>query len=176
VACRKVKSLLQANARVRIVAIDVVAELEALATTGGITCRRGPYEPGDLDGVFLVVAATNDDVVNCSIARDARERGMLVAVADAPELGTCTFPAVLRRGGLEIGVSTGGRCPALAVQVRDHIAGLIGDDYAAALEHLAAEREKLLTEGNSSTYNNQVLRSRARELICEFTERKERVP
>ena len=97
-------------------------------------------------------------------------------MTDAPELGTCTFPAMLRRGNLEISVSTGGRCPAFAALVRDVLATVISDDYGIALEQLALEREKLLTEGNSSTYNKQILRAHAMRLINELTEHKERVP
>ncbi len=80
-------------------------------------------------------------------------RGILVAVADNPAAGDCTFPAILQRGDLEIAVSTGGRCPTFAVDVRDCIAEHIGDEYGMILDQLAAEREKLLTNGSSSTYN-----------------------
>jgi precorrin-2 dehydrogenase/sirohydrochlorin ferrochelatase len=79
----------------------------------------------------------------------------------------------LRRGALEISVSTGGRCPAFAVLVRDCIARLIGDDYGIALGQLAAEREKLLTEGNSSTYNGKIVRSLAQRLIDELSDHKD---
>jgi len=115
------------------------------------------------------VAATDDAEVNRRVAADARRRGILVAVADTPELGTCAFPAVLRRGNLEIGVSTGGRCPAFALLVRDLLAGVIGDDYGIALERVASEREKLLTEGNDSTYNSPLVRAIAQRLIEELT-------
>jgi precorrin-2 dehydrogenase/sirohydrochlorin ferrochelatase len=107
---------------------------------------------------------------------DARERGILVTVADNPATGDCTFPAILQRGDLEITVSTGGRCPAFAVDVRDYIAEHIGSEYGTILERLAAEREKLLTNGSSSTYNREVLRSLARHLLAELTECKESLP
>ncbi|BCS51994.1 bifunctional precorrin-2 dehydrogenase/sirohydrochlorin ferrochelatase [Geobacter sp. SVR] len=176
VAYRKVKVLLESQAMVRIVAPEMLPDLAGLTAAEGVPVRLGRYETGDLEGVFLVVAATGDAAVNARIAADARERGILVAVSDAPDLGDCTFPAVVRRGALEIAVSTGGRCPALAVEVRNVLAGVIGEEYGLALEHLAAEREKLLTEGKGSTYNGAIMRSRARELVAEFTERKERVP
>jgi siroheme synthase (precorrin-2 oxidase/ferrochelatase) len=82
---------------------------------------------------------------------------------------------MLRRGALEIGVSTQGSCPAFASEVRDFLATIIRDEFGAMLEQLAAEREKLLTEGTPSTYNGTVLRSRSRELIDEFMGCKERV-
>ncbi len=165
VALRKVGTLLAAGARVQVVAPALAEGLETLRQSGAISVRSASYGPADLEGVFLVVAASDNREVNAGVARDARERGILVAVANAPKLGTCTFPAILRRGELEIAVSSGGRCPAFSVQVRDRIAGVIGEEYATALERLAAEREKLLTEGNGSTYNAKLVRFQAERAL-----------
>ena len=176
VACRKTAPLLKAGARVKLVSPEVIPEIGQLAAAGAVSLRSGCYETSDLDDVFLAVAATNDPETNRRIAVDARQRGILVAVATNPESGNCTFPAVLRRGELEICVSSSGTCPGFAAEIRDLIATLIGEEYGSALQTLAAEREKLLTEGRHSTYNSQILRSRARELINELIERKERVP
>lgn len=173
VASRKVKVLLEAGAVVHAVALSLGRELADLWSAGIITAQVAAYEPADLEGAFLVIAATDSTDVNRTIARNARERDVLVSVADAPESGNCTFPALLRRGGLEIAVSTGGRCPAFAVLVRDRIAGVIGEDYGTALEQLAEEREKLLTEGNGSPYNATIVRSHAQRLMAELTTHKE---
>ena len=176
VACRKLRTLLAANASVRVVSPVMNPELLALSASGAITARTGYYQESDLEGVFLAVAATNDTEVNSMIAKDARQRGILVTVVDAPALSTCAFPAMLRRGNLEISVATGGRCPAFAALVRDILSTVISDGYGIALEQLALEREKLLTEGNSSTYNKRILRAHAICLINELNEQKERVP
>jgi len=173
VACRKVNALLATGASVRVVAPAMAPAMARLAASGAIAAREGEYESNDLNGVFLAVAATDNAEVNCRIASEARSSGILVVVADAPEQGNCTFPAVLRRGNLEIGVATGGRCPAFAARVRDLLAGVIGDDYGTALEHLAAKREKLLTEGNDSTYNNKIVNSLAERLIADLSGHKE---
>jgi len=173
VARRKVKTLLAAGVRVNVVALSLDRNLAEQWTAAGVSVRLAPFEPADLEGIFLAVAATDDAEVNQRIAREARQRDLLVSVADAPDSGNCTFPALLRRGALEIAVSTGGRCPAFAALVRDSIAGLIGDEYGAALEQLAAEREKLLTEGNGSTYNGKIVRSHAQRLIEELTDNKD---
>ena len=173
VAARKVRALREAGARVRVVAPAVLPAIRKQEASGGVTVRAGRYEAADLDGIALVVAATDDPAVNRRVAAEARERGILVAVADRPEAGDCHFPAILRRGDLEIAVSTGGRCPALAAEVRDTIAGVIGNDYAGLVEQLAAEREKLLTEGNGTTYNKALLRTKARRLIAELSARKD---
>jgi siroheme synthase-like protein len=173
VASRKVKVLLDAGAKVHVVAMSLGHDLADLWSAGEITARIATYEPADLEGVFLAVAATDNAEVNKSIARDAQGRGLLVSVADAPESGNCTFPALLRRGGLEIAVSTGGRCPAFAVLVRDRIAEIIGDDYGRVLDQLAGEREKLLTEGNASSYNASIVRSHALRLMAHLSNHKE---
>lgn len=173
VACRKATALLSAGASVRVVAPALTPEMAQMAAAGRISVRTGYYANADLDGIFLAVAATDDPVTNRLVASDARQLGLLVVVADAPDLGNCTFPAVLRRGSLEIGVATGGRCPAFATLVRDLLAGVIGDEYGAALERLAAQREKLLTEGNGSTYNDEIIRSLAANLIAELSGHKE---
>jgi precorrin-2 dehydrogenase/sirohydrochlorin ferrochelatase len=176
VAGRKISSLIDAGATVKIVAPETIPEIARLVASGVINLRKGLYEAIDLQGAFLVVAATNDPATNLRIAADARQGGILVSVSDAPDAGNCTFPALLRRGDLEISVSTNGTCPGFAVVVRDILATIIGEEYSTILSTLAREREKLLTEGCHSTYNMQVLRSRARELINELSEHKDRVP
>ncbi|GAC1465074.1 MAG: bifunctional precorrin-2 dehydrogenase/sirohydrochlorin ferrochelatase [Desulfuromonadaceae bacterium] len=176
VALRKLRTLQTAGASVRVVATNICPEIAALKDSGAFTERVGSYSVSDLDGAFLVVAATDNALVNEQICVDARERGILVSVADNPATGDCTFPAILQRGDLKIAVSTGGRCPTFAVDVRDYIAEHVGNKYGTILDQLAAEREKLLTNGSSSTYNTQVLHSLARRLIAELTERKESLP
>jgi precorrin-2 dehydrogenase/sirohydrochlorin ferrochelatase len=169
-------ALLDAGATIRIVALEPSPEITQLAAAGTVTLKSGCYAPSDLQDAFLVVAATNDPETNRRVGADARQRNLLVSVTDAPESGNCTFPALLRRGDLEVGVSTNGTCPGFAALVRDMLAGVIGEEYGVILATLAVEREKLLTEGRPSTYNKQILRSRARELINELSEHKEHVP
>jgi len=176
VALRKLRTLLTAGASVRVVALTICPEIAALKDSGELSARVGSYTVSDLDGAFLVIAATDNAQVNEQVCADAREREMLVTVVDNPPAGDCTFPAVLQRGNLEIAVSTGGHCPTFAVDVRDRIAEQIGDEYGTILHQLAEEREKLLTNGSSSTYNVQVLRSLAKRLLAEPTERKEPLP
>lgn len=176
VALRKVRTLLTAGAPVRVVSLEICPEIEALKAGGNITVRLGSYIVSDLDGAFLVIAATGSAKVNELVCNDARESGVLVNVVDNPPAGDCTFPAILRRGDLEIAVSTGGSCPTFAVDVRDIIAEQIGDVYGTILHRLAEEREKLLTNGSPGTYNTQVLHSLAGRLLAELTDRKEPLP
>jgi siroheme synthase-like protein len=176
VALRKIRTLLAVDAAVTVIAMTITAEIAALHDENLISVRIGPYRADDLDGAFLVIAATDDAGVNRQICEDAKRSGILTSVTDNPSAGDCTFPATLHRGDLEIAVSTGGRCPTFAADVRDRIADCIGSEYGAILEQLAAEREKLLTNGSSSTYNTQVLRSLAQHLLAEFTESKGSLP
>ena len=176
VALRKLRSLLEAGVSVHVAAMSVCPEISALNDSGVVSVTLGGYTASDLDTAFLVVAATDDALVNDQICADARARRILVTVADNPAAGDCTFPAVLRRGDLEIAVSTGGRCPTFAADVRNRIEGQIGHEYGAVLDRLAEEREKLLTNGSPSTYNKQVLRSLASRLLAELSERKDLLP
>ena len=176
VALRKLGIVLASGARVRVVARDFCPGISELNNSAQVALRTGSYVATDLDDAFMVIAATDNREVNEQVRNDAEKRGAIVSIADNPSAGDCTFPAVLRRGALEIAVSTGGRCPTFAVDVRDQIAGHIGSEYGSILELLAAEREKLLTDGCHSTYNVQILRSLAKRLITEFTERKEPLP
>jgi precorrin-2 dehydrogenase / sirohydrochlorin ferrochelatase len=176
VAIRKIRTLLAAGAHVKVVSMAICSEIRLLQGSGMVSVRVGPYAATDLDNAFLVIAATDDITVNELVRDEAQKRKILVAITDNPSAGDCTFPAVLRRGDLDIAVSTGGRCPTFAVDVRDYIAGNIGSEYGTILEQIAAEREKLLTNGSPGTYNTQVLRSLANRLITELTERKELLP
>ncbi|MDD2365818.1 MAG: bifunctional precorrin-2 dehydrogenase/sirohydrochlorin ferrochelatase [Desulfuromonadaceae bacterium] len=178
VALRKLKTLLAAGASVRVVAIDAAPEIVMLKNSGSLEIRSGSYTSDDLNGAFLAVAATSDPLLNAQVCEDAYRLGILVVSADRPESGSATFPALLRRGNLEIAVSTGGCCPTFAADVRNIIAESIGDEYALILQHLAEEREKLLTNGSTSTYNVEVLRLHAKRLLKELAdpELKESMP
>ncbi len=176
VALRKVRTLLKTGASVRVVAVNVCTEIAVLNDSGTLSVKQGEYTESDLDNFFLVAAATDNALINEQVCADARARGILVCVADNPAAGDCAFPAVLQRGDLEIAVSTGGRCPTFAADIRDCIGEHIGHDYGDILDRLAEEREKLLTNGSPSTYNTQVLRSLATRLLAELTERKDSMP
>jgi precorrin-2 dehydrogenase/sirohydrochlorin ferrochelatase len=176
VAVRKIRALLKAEAVITVVAPQISSEINLLASNNQLNLVIRQYHSSDLDTVFLAVAATNDTQVNSDIATEARQRGILVNVTDDPLQGNCQFPAVVQRGDLQIGVSTHGRFPGFAVAVRDLIANGIGDEFGILLNSLAKERDKLLTGGNPSTYNGEVLRSRINELLEELIKHKDRVP
>lgn len=154
VGLRKAGMLRAAGARVRLVS-PFPGPPPDLA---GIEAIDRPYRSGDLEGAFLAVAAAGDREVNAAVVGDARAAGVLVNVADLPEEGDFTLPAVLRRGDLTVAVSTAGRSPALSALVREHLAGVLGPEWAVALEIAAAVRQKKLTPSKKTEYNREILR------------------
>lgn len=175
VALRKLRTLLNAGASVRVIAKEFCPEIASMKSLTKLESRTGNYSKGDLNNAFLVIAATDSADVNEQVRADASQLGILVAVVDNPAAGDCIFPAILHRGDLEIAVSTDGRCPTFAADVRDHIALQIGGEYGDILAQLAEEREKLLTNGSPATYNTRVLRSLSMRLLTELASRKESI-
>lgn len=154
VATRKVRALRDAGARVHVVAPTVASELELLAQGDELLrVTREYYAPSHLDGASLAIAATSDSSVNATVARDARERGLLVNVVDAPEAGNCVTPAVYRSGDIVVAVSTG-RVPGAAARIRDRIAHMLDQRYADAVRTLASMRRSLLDEGKRDAWND----------------------
>jgi siroheme synthase-like protein len=131
VGLEKVEGLLACAGEVTLVAPDAVPELERLANEGSIRWERREYAgKADLEGTFMVIAATDDTEVNIRVFDDAEERAMLVNVVDVPPLCNFILPAIVRSGPLAIAISTAGASPALAKRMKDEIAGLYGADHA----------------------------------------------
>ena len=132
VALEKIHGLLDCGARVTVVALDVSAEVAALPVE---TIVRG-YRSPDLDGRFLVVAATSDNALNRQVFADAEACGTPCNVVDVPELCSLILPAVHRHGPIAIAVSTGGASPALAQRIRDDVARTVGPEHAELARRL----------------------------------------
>ena len=124
------------------VAPEACDELGGLAEAGRVELTLRPYEPRDLRGAFVAVAATDDEAVNARVFEDAQAAGLLVNVADRPALCTFTLPAVVRRGALTLGVATDGRCPGLSREIRADLEGLFGEEYGRLVEVLADVRAR----------------------------------
>lgn len=155
VAIRKARGLVEAGARVRLVACALAVPAGELA---GVEVVVRPYRAGDLEGAFVAFAATDDRLVNAAVVREARQRGVLVSVADAPDEGDFTLPALLRRGNLTVSVATAGGSPALAALLRDMLAKQLGPEWATVLEIASALRQKQLTLQGKTEYNQAILR------------------
>lgn len=132
VALEKVAGLLDCGARVTVVAPQIVPDLAAL----DVTLERRGYRAEDLEGRFLVVAATSTTSVNRRVFRDAEARTVLCNVVDVPELCSFILPAVHREGPIAVAVSTGGASPALAQRLRDDIARVVRPEHAALAHSL----------------------------------------
>ncbi|HKJ04997.1 MAG TPA: bifunctional precorrin-2 dehydrogenase/sirohydrochlorin ferrochelatase [Geopsychrobacteraceae bacterium] len=162
VGSRKLNGLSGTGARIKVIDPSVpttphIAEVEHL---------QRPYQPGDLAGADLVFICTDSPTINQSVADEAKRLSIWSCRSDLPRHSEFSVPAVLRRGELTIAVSTGGRSPALAALMRDHIAEQVPDSWGKAVEIIAAIRRKWLTEQTEVQYNQEVLRNLIdRELI-----------
>jgi precorrin-2 dehydrogenase / sirohydrochlorin ferrochelatase len=130
IGLEKVEGLLACGGRVVLVAPEAIPGLRALADEGSIEWIRREYEPGDLEGTFIVIAATDDTDVNIRVFDDAERRAMLVNVVDVPPLCNFILPAIVRTGPLAIAISTAGASPALAKRIKAQVAAEFGEPYA----------------------------------------------
>src|SRR5215210_2664354 len=138
VANRKARKLLQARARVVVISPEIRAELESVA----FEIHRRPYKAGDLEGAYLAFAATDSREVNAAVAREAQERGIPVNVADRPSDGDFALPSTLRRGRLQVAVSTGGASPTLARKIKDELEEVFEPGWAGIVEELGRSRHR----------------------------------
>ena len=136
VATRKARKLFEAGAEVVVVSPEVLPDLEDMS----VEIRERPYEHGDLEGADLAFAATDSREVNAAVAREANARGVRINVADRPTEGDFAVPSTLRRGGLQVAVSTGGASPTLARRIRNELEEVFGPEWAGVVEELEAIR------------------------------------
>ena len=146
IAESKIESLLEADAKVHVVAPAATRQVRAWAEDKKVEWIPRAWEPGDLEGMLLVVAATSSTEIHERIFEEARRRGVLCNVVDVPGLCDFYYPAVVQRGALQIAISTTGLSPALAQRLRKELEGQFGTEYEAWLEHLGKERDKLFAE------------------------------
>lgn len=138
VANRKARKLLQAGAEVVVISPEVSPELSA----SEVELHRRPYRDGDLAGAHLAFTATDSREVNAAVAREARERDVPINVADRPSEGDFALPSTLRRGRLQVAVSTGGASPTLAKRIRGELEGAFGPEWTGIVERFDAARRR----------------------------------
>jgi len=146
VAARKVESLLEAGARVTVVSPRLSPPLQDAVVRGLVTHIARDYAPGDIRGSVLVYAATDDPKLHRELAAEARSLGIPINVADEPELCSFIAPAVVKRGALQIAISTGGASPAFAARIRRELEHRFGAEYALTLDLMRAARRCLHAE------------------------------
>ncbi|MGB5687428.1 MAG: bifunctional precorrin-2 dehydrogenase/sirohydrochlorin ferrochelatase [Candidatus Electrothrix sp.] len=161
VAERKVFSLLNAHASVRIISPQLTEVLAGVLSkqpaNAAVEWRSRGYQRGDLAGALLVFAATDNRDVQDAVVRDAQEAGILVNVADAPDLCDFQVPAVVRRESLNIAVSTNGASPALAAKLRQELEDKYGSEYAVLLRLMSRLRARICSDASSSGIDRKIL-------------------
>jgi precorrin-2 dehydrogenase/sirohydrochlorin ferrochelatase len=156
IGLEKVEGLLACDGRVTLIAPTAVPELEQLASEGSIEWERREYAgAGDLEGVFIAIAATDDTDINIRIYEDAERRAMLVNIVDVPPLCNFILPAIVRTGPLAIAISTAGASPALAKRIKREISESFGEPYARLAELLNEVRG--WAKGTLPTYQDRKL-------------------
>jgi len=139
----KIRSLLAARAKVRVIAPWATPAVEAWERAGVLTRQAREFEAADLDSTFLVVAATSSIKVNDQVYREAHRRQVLCNVVDDPERCDFYYPAVVRRGDLQVAISTAGKSPALAQRLRREFEAQLAPVYAGWIEELGRIRKQL---------------------------------
>jgi siroheme synthase-like protein len=147
VAVTKVTALMDAGARVTVVAPEVDARLAEVEGRGALTVLRRPYRRGEAADFRFVVAATGDPAVNQQVYDDGEAAGVWVNSADDPERCSAILPARVRQGRLTVTVSTGGHSPAVASWLRDRLAAELGPEYDQLIGLLAQARHEVQAQG-----------------------------
>jgi precorrin-2 dehydrogenase/sirohydrochlorin ferrochelatase len=148
VGTRKVETLLSCGANVTVISPKVTAQLQQQAEAGSIMLKARPYRSADLEDMFLVIGATDDEALNRQISSDAENRNTLCNIADRPEKCNFILPSIVNRGDLVITVSTSGKSPALAKKMRKALESQFGDEYAQFLLLMGIIRKKLLRQSH----------------------------
>ncbi len=171
VGTRKVITLLNCGAAVTVVSPRTTEKLNALAKAGSITLRNRSYRTTDLKNVFLVIGATDDEILNQKISSDADSRDILCNIADRPAVCNFILPSIVHRGDLIITISTSGKSPALAKKLRKTLERQFGEEYAVMLQLMGAIREKLLRQAHEPEAHkhlfNQLIDNGLLEMIRE---------
>ncbi len=169
VAARKAALLLQAGAQLTVVSPELLGNLKDMQAEDKLHFRQGTFEEDDLEGVALVIASTDDEVVNRRVSELARDRNIPVNVVDNPELCTFILPSIIDRSPVQIAVSTGGSSPVLARLLRSRLESAIPSAYgrlAALVEQFRDEVKQRFTNVNARRkFWEDVLQGKIAELV-----------
>jgi siroheme synthase-like protein len=171
VAEEKIRGLLDAGARVGVVAPSATAAISLWAREKKLVWMRRKFRERDVSRNFLVVAATSAPQVHERVWRAARRANVLCNVVDDPERCDFFYAAVIRRGGLQIAVSTGGRSPALAQRIRKRLEKQFGAEYAGQVERLGRARSRLLISESNIERRKEIAHRMAREMSTRRSQR-----
>lgn len=157
----KIGGLIDSGARIHVVAIEATGQVRDWAAAGKIDLELRAFSTNDLDGKFLAIVATASKHLNQLVYREANERGVLCNVVDVPEYCDFFYPAVVRRGDLQIAISTNGQSPSLAQKLRQQLEVQFGPGYAAWVEQLGETRRLILASDLDTETKSDLLHSLA---------------
>jgi len=166
----KIRSLLSAGAKVRVIAPWATPAVQAWERARVLTWERREFDTADLDSTFLVVAATSSMEVNDSVYREAQRRQILCNVVDDPDRCDFYYPAVVRRGDLQVAISTAGKSPALAQRLRCEFEAQLAPVYAGWLQELGKIRKQLFGRKLEPEHRRKLLHELASQKSFEARE------
>ena len=166
VGAAKIAALLEAGARVTVVAPEANLEVRELAAAGKLRWRPRPFRPLDLDGQFLVIAATPAREVNHAVFAEAQTRGILCNAVDDPPNCDFYFSAVVRRGDLQVAVSTAGESPAVAQMLRNEIEAALDESVGDWLSAVGDARREIMATHPPSDERKRALHLLAHTELC----------
>lgn len=144
VATEKIAGLLTHGAEVTVVSPRATPTIQRQARTGILRWNKRSFKPSDVKGAFLAIAATNSSAVNSAVFRASRKHGVLCNAVDDPENCDFFYPAVVRRGPLQIAISTNGQSPAAAARLRRELEKQFGPEWGEWLKHIGHARTSVL--------------------------------
>lgn len=170
IAAGKIAGLLKHGAQVTVVSPRAVRRIQELAKNRQITWRRREFSPRDVNRAFLAIAATNSISVNETVFRACEARDVLCNAVDDPERCDFYYPAVVRRGPLQIAISTNGQSPALAARLRRQLEQQFGPEWSGWVEEVGRRRREVMSrEGASSSRRKALLKMASPAAFREFT-------
>lgn len=161
IASSKIASLLDAGARVTVVALRATPQVQALAAEGRVHWIRREFRAADLDGIFLAIAATSASDVNRAVFLEAQRRNILCNAVDDPPNCDFYFPAVVRRGKLQIAISTSGESPSLAQRLRIELEKSLDSSMGDWVDEIGTRRREILASQPPSEERKRLLQSLA---------------
>ena len=167
IATSKIDSLLRTGAHVTVIAPNAKPEIAALTATRRITWHRREFHAEDLSGVFLSIAATADNSVNRAVFLESQKRGILCNAVDDPPHCDFYFPAVVRRGDLQIAISTAGESPSIAQRFRREIEGALDESIGQWLQFVGALRREIIASQPPSEERKKLLNLLAYSEVCD---------
>jgi precorrin-2 dehydrogenase/sirohydrochlorin ferrochelatase len=166
IGLEKVESLLRCGASIRVVAPQAVARVQELSAQAQIRWEARAYEPADVTGCDLVIAASSDRGVNRAVFEEATRQGILCNTADDPPLCDFFFASIVQRGDLQIAISTAGQSPALAQRLRREIDAQLPADLGTWLAELGQLRREVLQAMPAGPARKALLHQLAHREVC----------